>query len=317
MSAATTIQDLYDALSRKLGLEWVAGQGGAGRHLQGDFPGAGSQGLAGALNCIHPNRIQVIGRAELVYFSSLDEQLYLDVIHKLFSAQPAAVILSDQIEIDDLFIEQAEHLNIPLLRSRLTSKRLIDELQYYLTHALAERKTVHGVFVDVLGVGTLLTGQPAVGKSELAFELISRGHQLVADDVPEFARIAPDIIVGTCPPLLKNFLEVRGLGIINIREMFGDSAIEQQKYLQLIIHLKPMTEQQLKQVDRLRGNRATRNILGLEIPEVTLPVAAGRELSILVEAAVRQHLLLQQGYDAAEEFIQHQAKLIAQQRNDG
>lgn len=311
MSQPSTTRDLYNALRDKLGLRWLAGHGGSECDLQGDFPGAGGQGLAGPLNYIHPNRIQVIGRAELVYFSGLDEKLYHNVISKLFAARPAAVILTDQIDVDDEFILQAEHFDIPLLSSTLTDNRLINELQYYLTHALAERITVHGVFVDVLGVGTLLTGQPAVGKSELAFELISRGHRLVADDVPEFAQIAPDIISGSCPPLLKDFLEVRGLGIINIREMFGDSAIQHKKYLQLIINLQPMDEQELKQLDRLKGSHSWRNILGLDIPEVTLPVAPGRELSILVEAAVRQHMLRRQGYDAAEDFIQRQEALIA------
>ncbi|MEW8014768.1 MAG: HPr(Ser) kinase/phosphatase [Candidatus Sedimenticola endophacoides] len=312
MSGPLTTRDLYNALRDKLGLRWIAGRGGSERTLQGDFPGAGSQGLTGPLNFIHPNRVQIVGRAELIYFAGLNEQLYRDVTSKLFTAKPAAVILTDEIDIEDEFVRQAEHFDVPLFSSTLPDNRLVNELQYYLTQVLADRTSVHGVFVDVLGIGTLLTGAPAVGKSELAFELISRGHHLVADDMPEFARITPDIVTGTCPPLLKNFLEVRGLGVLNIREMFGDSAIRQTKRLRLIIDLQPMGGNELKQLDRLKGSHDSRNILGLDIPEVTIPVAPGRNLAILVEAAVRQHMLRRQGYDAAIDFSRRQEALIAE-----
>ncbi|MES9967863.1 MAG: HPr(Ser) kinase/phosphatase [Sedimenticola sp.] len=310
MNPKITTRDLYNALREKLGLEWIAGRIGSERPLQGDFPGSGSQGLAGPLNYIHPNRIQIIGRAELIYFSGLDTDLYQDVLDKLFSAKPAAVILADGIDVGDRFADHAERTDTPMLSSPLHDGTVLDELQYYLTNVMAERTTVHGVYMEVLGNGVLLTGPAAVGKSELALELISRGHRLVADDAPEFARITPDIIKGSCPPLLKDFLEVRGLGILNIRAMFGDSAVKLNKTIHLVINLKPMEEKELQNIDRLRGSHATRNILGLQIPEVTLPVAPGREMAILVETAVRQHMLLRTGYNAAEDFIdKHQAIL--------
>lgn len=314
MTFPVTSRDLYNALENRLGLKWIAGHIGSERNLKGDFPGAASQGLAGPLNYIHPNRIQIIGRAELSYFSGLDRNLFLDVMEKLFIAQPAAVLLADGVAVDAQFINSAEKSATPLWHSSIPDKLLIDELQYFLTHALAERTTQHGVFMEVLGTGVLLTGNAATGKSELALELIARGHRLIADDAPVFSRIAPDIISGSCPPLLQDFLEVRGLGVINIRTMFGDSAIKQEKYLRLVIHLQPMNEAQLKKVDRLRGSYSRIDVLGIPISEVALPVAPGREMSILVEVAVRQSILLKKGYDATEEFIGRQQQAIDRQQ---
>ena len=314
MISPVTSSDLYSALKERLGLEWIAGYNGSERNLKGDFPGAASQGLAGPLNYIHPNRIQIIGRTELIYFSGLDRNLLLDVMDKLFFARPAAVLLADDVAVDSLFIDSAEKSGTPLWCSSFPDKLLIDELQYFLSHALAERTTKHGVFMEVLGTGVLLTGDAATGKSELALELIARGHRLIADDAPVFSRIAPDIISGTCPPLLQDFLEVRGLGVINIRTMFGDAAIKQEKYLRLIIRLQPMNDDELKKVDRLRGSYSRTDVLGLPITEVALPVAPGREMSILVEVAVRQYILLKQGYDATEEFILRQQQAIDRQQ---
>ncbi|MES9857619.1 MAG: HPr(Ser) kinase/phosphatase [Sedimenticola sp.] len=308
-----TVRDLYNALGIKLGLKWISGYTGSELKLKGSFPGADSQGLAGPINCIHPNRIQIIGRAELIYFSGLDKEFYLDTLNKLFTAKPAAIILADDIEVGKSFISRAEQEQVPVLRSSLAEGQLVSDLLYYLTHVTAERSTEHGVFIDVLGIGVLLTGNASIGKSELALELVSRGHRLIADDAPEFSRIAPDILEGRCPPILLDFLEVRGLGIINIRSMFGDSAIKQHKTLQLIIHLKQMTPGELTEMDRLRGSHSSRYILGLEMSQVTLPIAPGREMAILVETAARQHILKLKGYNAADAFIARQQAAIDEQ----
>ncbi|MCP3668767.1 MAG: HPr(Ser) kinase/phosphatase [Gammaproteobacteria bacterium] len=312
MNRPITVRDALRTLEEKLSLTWIEGQEGADKKLRGNFPSATSQGMVGTLNCIHPNRIQLIGRAELVYLSGLDNGFLCDMVEKLFAAQPAAVILSDDIEADDLFTEKARRLKIPLLKSPLPDSQLLTELQYHLTRVMAERKTVHGVLIEVLGVGVLLTGSSAIGKSELALELISRGHRLVADDAPEFARIAPDIVSGNCPTVLQDFLEVRGLGLLNIRAMFGNSAIKPSKYLQLVIQLKRMKDEELQQIDRLKGSHTHCDILGLKIPQVTLPVAPGREMAVLVETAVRQHILRRKGYNAADDFITRQQDAIAE-----
>lgn len=310
MTEQVTTRYLFDALREKLKLEWVAGESGDQAPISDNFPGVRHQTPVGHLNCIHPNRIQVIGHSELIYLAELTDVSYRETIDKLFSDKPAAILFSDGIEADKHFVEKAEHREIPLLRSPLEDRQLVNDLQYYVTHAIAERATIHGVFMEVMGVGVLLTGEASVGKSELALELLSRGHRLIADDTPEFAHIAPDTLVGTCPPVLREFLEVRGLGVLNVRAMFGDSAIKHEKYLRLIIHLKNMGDSELSEMDRLAGSHTRDMLLGVSIPKITVPVAPGRNLAILVETAVRQHILRLKGYDASKVFASRQRQVI-------
>ncbi len=195
---------------------------------------------------------------------------------------------------------------MPIICSSLTSNELIDKLRYYLTQALVEKEILHGVFMEVISAGVLITGQSGLGKSELALDLVSRGHRLIADDAPEFARIGPDTIKGTCPELLQNFLEVRGLGILNIREMYGDSAIKSNKYLNLIIELFPPASNTSKSESRIQLLEKTKNVLGVSVPTISLPVAPGRNLAVLVEAAARNNILIKDGYNAGEDFIERQ-----------
>lgn len=310
MKELATVRELFDTLKDKLALEWVAGQNGGNRRIQGDAPEDQNQPLVGQLNNIHPNRIQVVGPAELHYLAELGKNSHQDVMDKLFWGLPAAVILANNIQVDQEFTAYAERTNTPLFRSTLQDHKLLSNLQYYLQRALADYATIHGVFMEVLGMGVLLTGDPAVGKSELALELITRGHRLVADDAPEFSRMAPDILTGSCPPLLQEFLEVRGLGLLNIRTMFGDSAIKREKYLRLIINLRKLSGEELAKMDRLQGSYSTHHLLGIEIPEVTIPIAPGRSLAILVETAVRQHIHRRKGYNASEDFIERQRHMI-------
>lgn len=311
MSVELTVGQLVERLQDKLQLEWWGGREGATQPLRSAAEGQG-QAQVGGLNWIHPNRIQVIGPSELTYLHKLKPNSLRDALGHLFAAQPAAVLLSDGIGADPALITAAHRSGTPLLRSPLPDVQLIFELQYYLTNALAEPITVHGVFMEVMGMGVLLTGDAGIGKSELALELITRGNRLIADDAPSFARIAPDILTGSCPPLLAGFLEVRGLGIINIRAMFGDSAIKTNKYLRLIVHLERQDLFQLAEIDRFAGSNSSRWLLGVEVPQITLPVAPGRSLAILVESAVRNHQLRRQGYDASEDFIQRQQDSVDQ-----
>jgi HPr kinase/phosphorylase len=162
--------------------------------------------------------------------------------------------------------------------------------------------------MEVMGTGVLITGPSSIGKSELALELLSRGHRLIADDATEFARRAPDILNGTCPEMLRDFLEVRGLGILNVRAMFGDSAIKRNRNLRLIVKLQEMEE--AEEMDRLHGSKRMHNIQEVEIPEITLPVGPGRNLAVLLEAAVRNHILNTKGYDASQAFIERQKRRL-------
>ncbi len=309
MSIRLSVNALYDALHDKLALTWLAGRAGAKRELRlaRNQP---ATALAGHLNFIHPTRLSILGATELRFLRGLDENSREAAIQRLFSKHTGAIIVADGQPVSAALKARADASVTPLLRTRMPSVDLLDTLQYYLTQLLAEKSTLHGVFMEVMGIGVLITGASGVGKSELALELLSRGHRLIADDAPEFARIAPDIISGTCPKALRDFLEVRGLGLLNVRALFGDSAIKSSKYLRLIVHLEQMSEARLRRLDRLRGSRHMRNVLGMDVPQITLPVAPGRNLSVLIETAARNHILFLKGYDAGEQFMINQQAMI-------
>ena len=212
-----------------------------------------------------------------------------------------------------MLIRHANDFHTPLLSCKNDSNEVIDVARFYLHNVFSEKEVVHGVFMEVLGTGVLITGESSIGKSELALALIARGHRLIADDAPEFTRIGPDILDGRSPSLLKDFMEVRGLGVINIRDMYGDNALKLNKYLRLIVHLNRFRRPDYAKLDRLEGERKIRTILGIEIPQILIPVAPGRNIEVLVEAAVRNHILSESGNNATEKFIQLQQLAINNQ----
>ncbi|MCK4743042.1 MAG: HPr kinase/phosphorylase [Sulfuriflexus sp.] len=315
MITSIAVSELFETHRDKLTLEHIAGNDGKDRFIQfedkqlsvEDVPDVS---FVGHMNFIHPHRIQVIGYRETAYLESLTTVERDNAIQGLYDGEPLCIIVANSIQASDELITHSNNSGIPLFSSLQNSQFIVNHLQYYLSHTLANRLTLHGVFLEVNGIGILLTGESGVGKSELALELISRGHRLIADDAPEFSRVAPDTLSGECPPQLKDFLEVRGLGILNIRAMFGDNTIKDNKYLRLIMHLEEMSEKQLQQIDRLRGSHQLQNILGVDVEQITIPVAPGRNLAVLVEIAVRNHSLLYKGYNAAESFIQRQQDFI-------
>jgi len=310
MSTSLDIRTLLADLQEKLGLKWICDSGYEDKVVHTSKDHAVEVSLAGQLNLINPHRVQVLGRKELEYFSKLKKNSRKDAIAQLFSGESTLVIISSRLAAPDDLQDMSALRQIPLLSSRLGSQETIEILTYYLTNYFAEKITLHGVFMEVMGTGVLITGDSSIGKSELALELLTRGHRLVADDAPEFARVAPDTLTGNCPEMLRDFLEVRGLGILNVRAMFGASAIKQSRNLRLIIRLQDMDE--AVKMDRLHGSRQMRKIQDVDIPVVTLPVGPGRNLSVLVEAAVRNHILISKGYDASEAFIERQKKRLEQ-----
>ncbi|EIC22210.1 HPr(Ser) kinase/phosphatase [Thiorhodovibrio frisius] len=310
MKAIDSLQRLVDSLSKPLKLRWVLEPPPEPIPLTNP-PQSPRQRLVGSMNCIRPNRVQIIGPAESAYLGDLHPDARADMMTRVFTAQPIAVIFSDGLEPDPEFRALAEREQTPLLGSGLNDQDLVEHLQHVLTYAFAERITLHGVFLEVLGMGVLLVGDPGIGKSELALELIARGHRLIADDAPEFARVAPEIIEGRCPPLLRDFLEVRGLGVLNIRAMFGESAVRETDHLKLVISMRIYNSSELAGVDRLLGSLSARTILGIAVPEITIPVAPGRNLAVLLETAVRSQILRIRGYDAGADLAERQAELLA------
>lgn len=315
MPVSLTTAKLFNDYKETLELQWVAGQAGGDRNLCPDPLDrgrlAGCDVLIGYMNLSHPNRIQVISADELAYLSGLGKNSHDDSIHRLFATEPACIIIADTRDIPADLIASAERSKTALFHSAVPAARVISYLQYHISDLLAERVTLHGVFMEVMSIGVLITGDSCMGKSELALELLTRGHRLIADDAPEFSCIAPDTVNGVCPPLLDGFLEVRGLGVLNVRAMFGDSAVKNNKYLRLIIRLEDMHEDGDWEVDRLHGSVKMRSILDVEIPEIVLPVAPGRNLAVLVEGAALNHIQHLNGYDAAQDFIDRQHRIIS------
>ena len=310
MKPVHSLQGLVEHIGPRLRLRWLTAPPTSYCSLLGDKRGHSAQSLVGSLNCIHPNRLQVLGEAEIAHLADLSLPAYEETIDRLFAAKPAAIIFASDIEPQPVYFELAERTGTPLLASSASDVEIVDRLQYFLTHALAERTTVHGVLLEVLGMGVLLVGDPGVGKSELALEMVARGHRLIADDAPELARIAPEILEGSCPPLLRDFLEVRGLGVLNVRAMFGEGAVRQRETLNLIVNMRSFDNSELAQIDRLRGSLSARTILGVAVPEITLPVAPGRNLAVLLETAVRNQILRIRGYDAGVDLVDRQARAI-------
>lgn len=272
--------------------------------------------LVGHLNLIHPERLQVIGAAEMTWAQRQSREKIAHHLHEIFAARPPAIIIADHCEPPGMVRSICEATNVALLTTPLPAASVIDQLRLYLSRQLAEKISLHGVFMDVLGLGVFITGDSGAGKSELALELISRGHGLVADDIVEFSRIAPQVLEGRCPELLQDFIEVRGLGVLNIRTIFGETACRRKMRLRLIVYLQRRVPGQ-DDPSRLPIHLETQEILGVSVPRTILPVAAGRNLAVLLEAAVRSTILQLRGIDSTQEFIERQRRMIDREADHG
>ena len=309
MKEILSAESIIVNLASRIELKWVAGAEDPDKPLH-ELDVNEHATLIGHLNLIHNNIIQVIGKTECEYLHGLDDDFRRSTLTQLFTNNTVAIILSDGLPVPELLCEFANKYYVPVLSCKAESNDVVDAARYYLHKLFSNKETLHGVFMEVHGTGVLITGESSVGKSELALDLISRGHRLVADDAPEFTRIGPDILDGRSPAILQGFMEVRGLGVLNIREMYGDNAIKRNKYLRLIVHMEKMNDDNLGTFNRLTGQTEVQRILDVEIPVTIVPVAPGRNLSVIVEAAVRNHILRKNGYDASQQLIDRQQLAI-------
>ncbi len=306
--AQINVAELFKQTRRKLKMNWVAGLNGGSNTLTSETVTKPSLALIGHLNFVHPNRVQVLGCAEMDYLRSLPPVDAMRAIENLYSTDLAAVIVANGEKVPESLIAAANNHAAPLFTSTLRSPELMDVLSHFLAQAVADSVSLHGVFMEVQGFGALIKGDAGIGKSELALELISRGHRLIADDIVDFFRISPERVEGRCPPLLQDFLEVRGLGILNIRALFGDNSVKPTKPLDLIIQLVMADKQSPQSLDRLSIKTQHEEVLGVKIIKVHIPIAAGRNIAVLVEVAVLNHMLLLRGVNATKQFTQRQQR---------
>ena len=310
--AQVNIQQLFEDKQERLSLTWVGGAKGGDRVLESEVVSASNLGLIGHMNVIHPNWVQVFSSIELDYLHALSPANLSVTLSQLEKSEPICLIVAGETEIPKGLVDFANRTHTPLFRSPLGSVQLMWMIRHYIVKGLADSTTRHGVFLDALGVGVMITGDSGVGKSELALELITRGSGLVADDITELYRISPETLEGRCPDLLRDFLEVRGLGMLNIRTMFGETAVRRKKSLKLIVHLYRPPFDDLSKLERLPAS-GVEEILGIKISKVELPVMAGRNLAVLVEAAARNFVLQQRGIDTTQDFVnRHQQHLLEQ-----
>ena len=313
MTRAVTARSLFDALRDRLELEWVSGSGDEELAISVEDLTL-RPATVGYLNLVHPNKVQVLGIEEAHYLDSLSADELGANLARMFDSRPVAVVFSDGLDISEAVLERGRSSPTALIRSARRSHELLTYLQYHVSRALARKTTLHGVYMEVFTMGVLITGGAGSGKSELALELLTRGHRLVADDAPEFTKISPELIDGTCPAVLQDCLEVRGLGVLNVRHMFGDSAIKLNKFLRLIIHLEVPKKRKLdRDSDRLHSNSDLQDVLDIPVARITIPVMAGRNLAVMAEAAVRDFMLKAKGYNAASEFIERHSRMMQRQ----
>jgi HPr kinase/phosphorylase len=305
-----SIQQLVEANREALSLDWIAGRQGGQRCLAAGT--AEPADLVGHLNLIHPARVHVLGQEEIDYYARLVDARRSTLFHDLLAGHPPAVIVADGLAPLPSLIEACDRDGLPLLTTATHAGRVIDHLRDWLSRTVGDACEMHGVLMDVLGMGVLISGESGLGKSELGLELISRGHGLVADDVVEFIRIAPNAIEGRCPALLQNLIEVRGLGLLDIKTIFGETAVRRKMKLRLIVHLVRRSTME-NEYQRLPLEALTQDVLGVAIRKVVIPVAAGRNLAVLTEAAVRSTILQLRGIDTTSEFVERQHQIIQSQ----
>jgi HPr kinase/phosphorylase len=308
---------LFEDFRQKLYLQWVAGRGASERHFDEVAVRMARSGadLVGYLNYIHPYRLQVLGEREIAYLQDCAPEVAERRIDRIVTLEPPVMVVADGQTPPPSLLKLCEQAQIPLFFTPESSAFVIDLLRAYLSKHFADRTTLHGVFLDILGMGVLITGESGLGKSELGLELISRGHGLVADDAVDLYRINQATIEGKCPALLQNLLEVRGIGLLDIQAIFGETAVRRKMRLKLIVHLV-RKETLERDYERLPHEPLTQDVLGIAVRKVVIQVVAGRNIAVLVEAAVRNTILQLRGIDTYERFVERHRQAMKNNQAD-
>ncbi|MEQ6436498.1 HPr(Ser) kinase/phosphatase [Comamonas sp. w2-DMI] len=304
--SAISADVLFEAFrNSSLRWQWVAGLGASERRFDEMAVRSARSGadLVGYLNYIHPYRLQVLGEREIAYLTNATSQDCLRRVARIVTLEPPVLVLADGQNAPDELLSMCERAHIPMFATQEQSAFVIDVLRAYLSKHFADRITMHGVFMDILGMGVLITGESGLGKSELGLELVTRGNGLVADDAVDLYRINQTTVEGKCPDLLQNLLEVRGIGLLDIRSIFGETAVRRKMRLKLIVHLV-RKETMEREYERLPAEPLTQDVLGVPVRKVVIQVVAGRNIAVLVEAAVRNAILQLRGIDTYQEFVQ-------------
>jgi HPr kinase/phosphorylase len=296
---------LFEDHRAQLKWEWVAGLGASERRFDEVAVRAARSGadLVGYLNYIHPYRVQLLGEREVAYLSTGNAEDCARRISRIVTLEPPVLIIADGQVAPDTLLSMCERAQIPMFATKESAAFVIDVLRAYLSKHFADRTSMHGVFMDILGVGLMITGESGLGKSELGLELISRGHGLVADDAVDLYRINQTTIEGRCPELLQNLLEVRGIGLLDIKAIFGETAVRRKMRLKLIVHLV-RRETLEREYERIPYEPLMQDVLGIPVRKVIIQVVAGRNIAVLVEAAVRNVILQLRGIDTYQEFVE-------------
>ena len=300
-----TVSDVQDTFS----LELCAGAAGLDRRIhKSDISRPGLE-MAGYFNFYPADRVQLLGKTELSFFAMLEKKERITRMEKLCTPKTPAVVIANGMEVPVELIEAAEKKGIPVLKTDVPTTRFSGMLTNYLEGKLAPMTTIHGVLVDVYGIGILITGKSGVGKSETALELVKRGHRLVADDLVEIRQVSPNVLIGNAPPLIEHMLEIRGVGIIDIMNMFGASSVKSDKRILIVIDLELWDTE--KMYERLGLDEEKKKIMDTELIKLTVPVRPGRNLSVIIEVAAMDYRLKRLGVNAAKEFSNKLDKAIS------
>ncbi len=293
-------QELEQDRGHHLELTLMAGRHGLKKKITHSQVQKMGLALTGFTQFINPERLQIIGNTEMAYFKTLTPEMQEKVIHQICSLSLSCLVVTRGLGVPELLLQEADEKEIPVFRTNLRSFDFIERVTKFLEEKLSSTSSLHGVLMDVYGVGLLILGKSGIGKSECALDLILRGHRLVADDMVHIQKRSPSSVIGSGFEVIQHHMEIRGLGIINIRSLFGVEAIRDKKKIELVLEL--MEWDTHREYDRLGFEEEKFSILGVELPMLRIPVTPARNLTTIIEVAVRNHLLKVMGYDSALEF---------------